>query len=69
MQIKHIENEFSAYKVRAHALLQKKDAEITAARNSADIIAQQEAVRVRITFKFPKKIISFNNALFFSLGS
>ncbi|XP_039133458.1 protein GRIP isoform X5 [Dioscorea cayenensis subsp. rotundata] len=44
-EIKHIENEFSAYKVRAHALLQKKDAEITAARNSADIIAQQEAVR------------------------
>lgn len=44
-EIKHIENEFSAYKVRAHALLQKKDAEIAAARNSEDIIAQKEEVR------------------------
>ncbi|KAJ0967946.1 hypothetical protein J5N97_024863 [Dioscorea zingiberensis] len=44
-EIKHLEDEFSAYKVRAHALLQKKDAELTAARNSEAIIAQKEAVR------------------------
>ncbi|KAG1355354.1 protein GRIP [Cocos nucifera] len=43
--INRLESEFSAYKVRAHALLQMKDAELSAAKNSELIKAQEEAVR------------------------
>jgi hypothetical protein len=46
MQISRLENEFSAYKIRAHALLQKKDAELSAAQNSDVLKAHEEAIRV-----------------------
>lgn len=46
MQISRLESEFSAYKVRAHALLQKKDAELTAAKSSDLIKEHEEAIRV-----------------------
>jgi len=46
LQISRLESEFSAYKVRAHALLQKKDAELTAAKNSDLIKEHEEAIRV-----------------------
>lgn len=56
MQINRLESEFSSYKVRAHALLQKKDAEILAAKDTELIKAQEEAVKVYCS-KFPY----FNN--------
>lgn len=58
MQINRLESEFSSYKVRAHALLQKKDAEILAAKDTELIKAQEEAVKVYRS-KFPY----FNNIL------
>ncbi|KAK1272411.1 Protein GRIP [Acorus gramineus] len=44
-EIQRIENEFSSYKVRAHALLQKKDAELSSGKNSELIKAQEEALK------------------------
>lgn len=44
-EISRLESEFSSYKVRAHALLQKKDAEILAAKDTELIKAQEEALR------------------------
>ncbi|XP_015647561.1 protein GRIP isoform X2 [Oryza sativa Japonica Group] len=44
-EISRLESEFSAYKVRAHALLQKKDAELNTAKNSDLIKAHEEAIR------------------------
>ncbi|XP_072956107.1 protein GRIP isoform X1 [Typha angustifolia] len=44
-EIEHLEGEFSAYKIRAHALLQKKDAELSAAKNSDIVKAQEEALK------------------------
>jgi hypothetical protein len=46
MQISRLESEFSAYKIRAHALLQKKDAELSTAQNSDLVKAHEEAIRV-----------------------
>lgn len=43
-EIKDLKREFSAYKDRAHALLQKKDAELSATRNSEIFKAQEEAL-------------------------
>eukprot|EP00262_Sarcandra_glabra_P008192 TRINITY_DN21500_c0_g1_i1.p1 TRINITY_DN21500_c0_g1~~TRINITY_DN21500_c0_g1_i1.p1 ORF type:complete len:803 (-),score=248.88 TRINITY_DN21500_c0_g1_i1:259-2667(-) len=43
--IYRLESEFSSYKVRAHALLQKKDAELSAAKDTKLINAQEEAVK------------------------
>ncbi|KAK8964791.1 Protein GRIP [Platanthera guangdongensis] len=43
-EINRLEKEFSAYKVRAHALLQKKDNELAAARNPEQLKEQQEAI-------------------------
>ncbi|XP_023540077.1 protein GRIP-like isoform X2 [Cucurbita pepo subsp. pepo] len=40
-----LENEFSSYKVRAHALLQKKEAEVAAAVDSDQIKALEEALK------------------------
>lgn len=48
MQISRLQSEFSAYKIRAHALLQKKDAELNAAKNSDLIKEHEEAMRVCI---------------------
>ncbi|GJN32274.1 hypothetical protein PR202_gb20770 [Eleusine coracana subsp. coracana] len=45
LKISRLQSEFSAYKVRAHALLQKKDAELNAAKNSDLIKAHEEAIR------------------------
>lgn len=42
-----LESEFSSYKVRAHALLQKKEAELAAAVDSDQIKALEEALKVR----------------------
>ncbi|OVA19557.1 GRIP [Macleaya cordata] len=44
-EISRLESEFSSYKVRAHALLQKKDAELSAAKDSELLKAQEEAVK------------------------
>ncbi|KAM0900771.1 hypothetical protein ACQ4PT_020421 [Festuca glaucescens] len=44
-EISRLESEFSAYKIRAHALLQKKDAELSAAQNSDLLKAHEEAIR------------------------
>ncbi|XVE87523.1 hypothetical protein DITRI_Ditri18aG0124700 [Diplodiscus trichospermus] len=44
-EISRIEREFSSYKIRAHALLQKKDAELAAAKDSEQIKALDEALK------------------------
>ncbi|KAL9677818.1 hypothetical protein QQ045_015654 [Rhodiola kirilowii] len=44
-QIIRLENEFSSYKSRAHALLQKKDAELLAAQDSEQLKALEEALK------------------------
>lgn len=46
LQVSRIEREFSSYKVRAHALLQRKDAELTAARDNEQLKVLEEALRV-----------------------
>ena len=46
MQISRLESEFSSYKVRAHALLQKKDAELAAAKDSEQLKVLEEALKV-----------------------
>ena len=46
MQISCLESEFSSYKVRAHALLQKKDAELAAAKDSEQLKVLEEALKV-----------------------
>lgn len=46
LQISRLEREFSSYKIRAHALLQKKDAELAAAKDSEQIKALGEALKV-----------------------
>ena len=47
LQINRIEREFSSYKVRAHALLQKKDAELASARDNDQVKALEEALKVK----------------------
>ncbi|XP_041016605.1 protein GRIP isoform X2 [Juglans microcarpa x Juglans regia] len=42
--ISRLENEFSSYKVRAHALLQKKDAELAASKESEQLKVLEEAL-------------------------
>ncbi|KAF8410310.1 hypothetical protein HHK36_002836 [Tetracentron sinense] len=44
-EINRLEKEFSSYKVRAHALLQKKDAELAAAKDSELLKAHEEAIK------------------------
>eukprot|EP00249_Psilotum_nudum_P007790 c20818_g1_i1 orf=702-3656(-) len=44
-QVTHLENEFSAYKVRAYSLLQKKEAELSAAKDVACLAAQEAALK------------------------
>lgn len=44
-EIKHLETEFASYKVRAHSLLQRKEAELVAARDNDLIKAQEEALK------------------------
>ncbi|XP_044470267.1 protein GRIP [Mangifera indica] len=44
-EISRIESEFSSYKVRAHSLLQKKDAELAAANDSEQLKALEEALK------------------------
>ncbi|RWW56257.1 hypothetical protein BHE74_00037046, partial [Ensete ventricosum] len=52
LQIMRLENEFSAYKVRAHALLHKKDAELAEAKNSELLKSLEQAVKkTRIVWK------------------
>lgn len=46
MQINRLETEFASYKVRAHALLQRKDAELSAAMDNEQLKAQEEALKV-----------------------
>jgi len=46
LQIRSLEKEFSSYKVRAHALLQKKDAELAAAKDSEQLRALEETLKV-----------------------
>ncbi|XVF18136.1 hypothetical protein REPUB_Repub10bG0186200 [Reevesia pubescens] len=44
-EISHLEKEFSSYKIRAHALLQKKDAELAVTKDSEQIKALEEALK------------------------
>ncbi|XP_051114489.1 protein GRIP [Andrographis paniculata] len=44
-KIKSIESEFASYKVRAHALLQKKDSDLAAARDNDQLKALEEALK------------------------
>lgn len=44
-EMNRLESEFSSYKVRAHALLQKKEAELAAAVDSDQITALEEALK------------------------
>ncbi|CAK7355522.1 unnamed protein product [Dovyalis caffra] len=44
-EINRLESEFSSYKVRAHTLLQKKDAELAAAMDSEQLKAIEEALK------------------------
>ncbi|KMT09626.1 hypothetical protein BVRB_6g130790 [Beta vulgaris subsp. vulgaris] len=44
-QISRLEAEFSSYKLRAHSLLQKKDADLAAAKDSDQIKALEEALK------------------------
>ncbi|XWS33940.1 hypothetical protein CRYUN_Cryun22dG0126100 [Craigia yunnanensis] len=44
-EISHLEREFTSYKIRAHALLQKKDAELAAAKDSEQIKELEEALK------------------------
>jgi len=46
LQISSLEKEFSSYKVRAHALLQKKDAELAAAKDSEQLKDLEETLKV-----------------------
>lgn len=46
MQINRLESEFSSYKVRAHALLQRKEVELAAAQDSEQLKALEEAIKV-----------------------
>lgn len=47
LQVSRLEREFSSYKIRAHALLQKKDAELAAAKESEQTKALEEALKVK----------------------
>lgn len=40
--------DFSSYKARAHALLQKKDADLVAAKDSEQLKALEEALKVHV---------------------
>ncbi|KAL4291575.1 hypothetical protein GQ457_14G004220 [Hibiscus cannabinus] len=44
-EISRLEREFSSYKIRAHTLLQKKDAELAAAKESEQTKALEEALK------------------------
>ncbi|KAG6487899.1 hypothetical protein ZIOFF_056637 [Zingiber officinale] len=44
-EVKRLEEDFSAYKVRAHALLQKKDAELAEAKNSKMLLSLEQALK------------------------
>ncbi|XP_075510461.1 protein GRIP isoform X1 [Primulina tabacum] len=44
-KIDQIESEFASYKVRAHSLLQKKEAELVAVRDSDQLKAHEEALK------------------------
>ncbi|KAL0856674.1 hypothetical protein Bca101_061828 [Brassica carinata] len=44
-EINRLQNEFSSYKIRAHALLQKKDMELAAAKDSEQIKSLEEALK------------------------
>lgn len=48
LQITRLDSEFASYKVRAHALLQRKDAELEAAKNNELLRDQEEALKVII---------------------
>eukprot|EP00252_Welwitschia_mirabilis_P000960 TRINITY_DN10945_c0_g1_i4.p1 TRINITY_DN10945_c0_g1~~TRINITY_DN10945_c0_g1_i4.p1 ORF type:complete len:816 (-),score=270.76 TRINITY_DN10945_c0_g1_i4:25-2472(-) len=45
LEINHLEEEFKAYKSRAHVLLQKKDAELSAVKDTELLAAQEAALK------------------------
>lgn len=55
LQISSLEREFSSYKVRAHALLQKKDADLAAAQDSEQLKALEEALKVHASHILKKR--------------
>ncbi|CAL5366075.1 unnamed protein product [Camellia sinensis] len=44
-EVNRVETEFASYKVRAHSLLQRKDAELASARDNELLKAQEEALK------------------------
>lgn len=50
IQIKRLESEFASYKSRAHALLQRKDAELASAKDNEQLKALEEALKVYLFF-------------------
>jgi hypothetical protein len=57
LQKSSLEREFSSYKARAHALLQKKDADLVAAKDSEQLKALEEALKVHVYHNFMKRIL------------
>jgi len=57
LQISSIEREFSSYKARAHALLQKKDADLVAAKDSEQLKALEEALKVHVYHNHKKRTL------------
>lgn len=57
LQISSLKREFSSYKVRAHALLQKKDAELAAAKDSEQLKALEEALKVHAYHSLMRKTL------------
>lgn len=57
LQISSLKREFSSYKARAHALLQKKDAELAAAKDSEQLKALEEALKVHVYHSLMKRIL------------
>lgn len=57
LQISCLEREFSSYKVRAHALLQKKDADLAAAKDSEQLKALEEALKVHVYHSLLKRTL------------
>ncbi|GAB2282475.1 hypothetical protein Dimus_017018 [Dionaea muscipula] len=68
-KISQLEAEFSSYKVRAHSLLQKKDAELAAAQDSEQIRALEEALKeaekeiLSVTTEKDKVVKDFQDAV------
>lgn len=57
LQISSLERDFSSYKARAHALLLKKDADLVAAKDSEQLKALEEALKVHVYHSLMKRTL------------